>query len=161
MLPLALSKRCPVDKERHLDHLDTSGLEDTDGLQRKRDLRGKHQAKKGCCIGLSSSKPSAFGLEAASHLGMGSGTQQGRSGTLLNSGLLLLPGRCALGRPGGLLRGCPSFQGSSGQQGRGGWLDLLESKDCALFLSFSSAQRASPNAFVRTSTLQAVVWVSH
>lgn len=143
MLPLALSERCPVGRERHPDHLDTSGLGDMGGLRRKRDLEHKHQAKKGCYTGFSPPKPSAFGLETASHLGMGSGTQQGRGGTLLNSGPLLLPGKCAPGRPAGLLCGTPSLQGSSGQQATR-WLGPLESKGCAPFPSSSSCPKGLP-----------------
>lgn len=94
MMPLALSERFQVGRERHPDHLDTSGLEDRDGLRRKRDL------------------------------GMSSGTRQGRGGILPDSGLLLLPGMCAQGRPGGFLGGSHSLQGSSGLQGRGGWPGL-------------------------------------
>lgn len=47
MLPPALSERCPVGRERHLEPPDTSGLEDTGGLRRKRDLGQKQQAEKG------------------------------------------------------------------------------------------------------------------
>lgn len=144
MLLLALSEKCPVGKERHPDHLDTSGLEDTGGLPRKRDLGQNHQAKKRCGMGLCPSKPSAFGLETVSHLGLDSGTQQGRGGILLDFGLLLLPGRCALGRPEGLLCGSPSLQGSSGQQGRGRWLGPLESNGCATFPSSSFCSKGLP-----------------
>lgn len=93
--------------------------------------------------GLSCPKPSASSLKTASHLGTGSGTRAGRGGTLLVSGLLLLSGRCALGRPGGLLGGSPSLQGSNAQQDRGGWLGPLQSKGFAPFLSCPTSQKAS------------------
>lgn len=93
--------------------------------------------------GLSCPKPSASSLGTVSHLGTGSGSRQGRGGTLLDSGLLLLSGTCAPGRPGGLLGGSLSLQGSSGRQDRGGWLGPLESEGCAPFPSCPTSQRAS------------------
>lgn len=93
--------------------------------------------------GLSCPKPSASSLETASHLGTRSGTRPGRGGTLLVSGLLLLSGRYAPGRPWGLLGGSPSLQGSNARQDRGGWLGPLQSKGCAPFLSCPTSQKAS------------------
>lgn len=65
---------------------------------------------------------------------------------VLNSGLLLLPGRCALSRAGagllhGILHGSFSIQISSGQQGRDEW---LESKDCTLCILFLLSKGPPP-----------------
>lgn len=57
---------------------------------------------------------------------MGSGTQWGRGGTQLGSGLLLWPDRYVQGMPEGLLGGIHSFPGSSDQQGRVSWLGFLQ-----------------------------------
>lgn len=92
---------------------------------------------------LASTAVSASSPGRASHLGTGSGTQEGKGGTLPDSRLLPQPDRCAQGRPGGLLCSSHSLRGSSGQQGRGGGPGPLESKDCAHSPSSHPAQRAS------------------
>lgn len=146
MMPLVLSERCQVGRERHPDHLDTSSLEDKGGFQGRRDLGAKTA---GMAMGplvasyLSSTEVSASGLEVASHLGIHRGIQEGRGGTLPDSGLLPQADRCVQGRPEGFLGWSHSLQGSSGRQGRGGWPGPLESKGCDHFLSSLPAQRAS------------------
>lgn len=72
-------------------------------------------------------KPLASRLESASHLGTRRGARRDRDGTPPDSGLLLRPGRCAPGRPGG----SPCLQGSSGRPGRGGQPGPLQSRGSA------------------------------
>lgn len=93
-----------------------------------------------------------------SHLGTGSGTQEGKGGTLPDSGLLLQPDRCAQGRPGAFLGWSHSLLGSSGQQGRGGWSGLLETKVVLIFHPLS-LPRGPPSALLGTSALLATVQV--
>lgn len=72
-------------------------------------------------------------LQMGSHLAVGSGTQQGREDSLLDSGFLLLLSRCAQGMPGGRLEGSHSLLGSSGQGGRAVWPGPLQNERCAHF----------------------------
>lgn len=77
---------------------------------------------------------------------MGSGTQGGRGGTQLGSGLLLWPSRYAQGMPGGLLGGIHSFPGSSGQQGRVSWLGFLQGEDYTHLSAHARPLRPSTGA---------------
>lgn len=120
--------------------------------------------RQGSCLPLasrlSSPKVSASGLETASHLGTRSGTRRGRGGTLSDSRPLLLPGRCAQGRPEGFLGGSHYLEGSNGRWGRGRWPGPLESR-AGLGLHPPLLPIGPPRALLRTSTPQAVAQVPH
>lgn len=114
--------------------LDTSGQGDMGGLQRKRALEEKHHEKwglPGSSMRAISIHSQGVSLKRGPYLAMGSGTQGGRGGTRPSSDLLLWPGRYAQGKPGGLLGGTHSFQGSSDQQGKVSGLGLLQGEGYA------------------------------